>query len=94
MIDVWWIGPGVMLAMALAALAARLARHRHAGPVAVGAIVAGAGYAVAWAIARRAMRGHAGALESAFIQLVFAQLAAFGFAVVAMVAAWRRDRSA
>ena len=91
-IDVWWIGPGVVLAMALAALVARLARHRHAGPLAVGAAVAGAACAAAWALARHVMRGRAGTLESAFVQLVIAQIGTFGLVVVAMLAAWRRGR--
>src|SRR5688572_14401867 len=92
MVDVWWIGPSVLGAMAGTAIVARLARHRHAGPLAIAAVVAGSGYAVGWALARRAMRGHAGTFESAFIQLAFAQVATFVFVGVAMVAAWRRGR--
>lgn len=90
--DVWWIGPCVLATMTATALVAGIARHRHAGPLALAAIVAGGGYAVGWAIARHAMRGHAGTFESAFIQLAFAQVATFVFIGVAMVAAWRKGR--
>lgn len=90
MTDIWWIGPGVLLLMAATALVAR--RSRHARPIAVGALVAGGGYALVWLVARGALRGRAGAVEAAFLQLVFAQLALFGGVVVAMIAGRRTRR--
>jgi hypothetical protein len=83
---VWAIGPAVSALFVVVAIAGGSRGDRRLGPSLVAAGVAGGWNLLAWAILRHAMAGHAGAFESAFIQLAMGSVATFLFAVAWMIA--------